>query len=112
MRVKNSAHPDEKPLIFEGAIFSSLYEGFTDYKILSINIKDKKADVAVQLEYSDADAEKDSPKDPQKIVWTDQIHLINTGNNSWRIDNITFDKKMANSGDLKARMIDFVKGTL
>jgi hypothetical protein len=41
-KVKKSDHPDEKPMIFEGALFSSLYEGFTSYKIKSVTIHGKK----------------------------------------------------------------------
>ncbi|WP_300686759.1 hypothetical protein [Chryseobacterium sp.] len=101
-KVKNSDHSDEKPLIFEGAMFSSLYEGFTAYTIKSVKIQDKIADAQVEFEYN-----MSSPK----VTWIDTVHLINT-EKGWKIDNITFDKKMANSGDIKARMIDFVKGTL
>ena len=99
-KVKNSDHPDEKPLIFEGALFSSLYEGFTDYKIKSVRIKNTTAEVPVAFEYNLA-----SPK----VAWTDTIHLTNTGKR-WKIDNITFDT-IGNSGDLKARLKEFVKST-
>lgn len=99
-KIKSSDHPDEKPLIFEGAMFSSLYEGYTTYKIQSVDIHNNSANVFVQFEYNDA-----SPK----ITWTDKIHLIDSGN-GWRIDNIIFDK-IANSKDLKTNLTDFAKGT-
>jgi len=100
-KVKNSDHPDEKPLIFEGAVFSSLYEGFTAYKIKSVRIKDTTAKVPVAFEYNLA-----SPK----VAWTDTIYLTNTGK-EWKIDNITFDT-IGNSRDLKARLKEFVKSTI
>ncbi len=99
-KVKKSAHPDEKPLIFEGAIFSSLYEGFTRYKIQSADIHDTTADVTVQFEYNQA---------TPHVVWTDKIHCIKE-NNQWKIDNISFDP-IGNSGNLKIRLSDFIQNT-
>lgn len=99
-KVKNSDHPDEKPLIFEGAIFSSLYEGYTSYQIQSVKVNGKTADALVRLEYDMA-----SPK----VSWVDTIHLIDS-DKGWKVDNITFDS-IGNSKDLKTRLTDFVKST-
>ncbi|MDR6370252.1 hypothetical protein J2795_001205 [Chryseobacterium bernardetii] len=99
-KVKNSDHPDEKPLIFEGAMFSSLYEGFTDYKIKSVKIQDKTAEALVAFEYNMA-----SPK----VTWMDTVNLTNT-DEGWRVDNITFDT-IGNSNDLRAKLTEFVKST-
>ncbi|SDI91808.1 DUF3828 domain-containing protein [Chryseobacterium jejuense] len=100
-KVKNSDHPDEKPLIFEGAIFSSLYEGYTGYTIKSIRIHDKTAEALVQFEYNTA-----FPKES----WTDVIQLIDT-DKGWKIDNIIFDKKANHSKDLKTSLTDFIQYT-
>lgn len=97
-KVKNSDHPDEKPLILEGAIFSSLYEGYTSYKIQSITVNGKTADAMVHFEYNMA-----SPK----VSWVDTVHLIDS-DKGWKIDNITFDS-IGNSKDLKASLIEFTK---
>jgi len=99
-KVKNSDHPDEKPLIFEGAMFSSLYEGYTGYKIKSVTRHDKTAEALVEFEYNMA---------TPKVTWMDTIHLINT-EKGWRIDNITFDK-IGTSKDLKTRLTEFVQST-
>ncbi|PWN61151.1 DUF3828 domain-containing protein [Chryseobacterium viscerum] len=99
-KVKNSDHPDEKPLIFEGAMFSSLYEGFTAYKIKSVEIQAQTADAQVEFEYN-----MSSPKE----TWMDTVHLINT-EKGWRIDNITFDT-IGNSSYLKTRLTEFVQST-
>ncbi|MFP3831543.1 hypothetical protein [Chryseobacterium sp. SIMBA_028] len=99
-KVKNSDHPDEKPLIFEGAIFSSLYEGYTSYKVQSIVVNGKTADARVQFEYNMA-----SPK----VSWVDTVHLINS-DKGWKIDNITFDS-IGSSKDLKASLAEFAKST-
>ncbi|PRB04883.1 hypothetical protein CQ046_06285 [Chryseobacterium sp. MYb7] len=99
-KVKKSDHPDEKPLIFEGAIFSSLYEGFTSYKIKSVKVQDNTAEALVAFEYNHA-----APKEK----WMDTVHLTNT-EKGWRVDNVTFDK-IGNSKDLKARLTEFVQST-
>ncbi|SMC32948.1 DUF3828 domain-containing protein [Chryseobacterium sp. YR221] len=99
-KVKKSDHPDEKPLIFEGAIFSSLYEGYTAYKIQSMDIHNASAQVLVRFEYN-----MTSPT----VSWTDTIHLVER-DGSWKIDNITFDS-IGNSKDLKTIMKEFVQST-
>ena len=99
-RVKNSDHPDEKPLIFEGAIFSSLYEGYTNYKIEYITVKGKTAETLVQFEYDMANP---------KVIWKDKIELINM-DKEWKIDNIIFDS-IKSSRDLKTEMKSFVQST-
>ncbi len=98
-KVKNSSHPDEKPLIFEGATFSSLYEGYTSYTIKSIIIHDKTAEALIQLEYN-----MTSPK----ILWTDTVSLIDSGK-GWKIDNIAFDKKFSRSKDFRTSLKDFIQ---
>ncbi|MBP2615464.1 DUF3828 domain-containing protein [Chryseobacterium jejuense] len=99
-KVKNSDHPDEKPLIFEGAIFSSLYEGYTSYTIKRINVRDKTAEALVQFEYN---------MTTPKVSWTDRIQLIDS-DKGWKIDNIVFDST-GNSKDLKKSMTDFIQYT-
>lgn len=99
-RVKKSNHPDEKPLIFEGAVFSGLYEGYTGYKIKSVHINTGKtaAEAAVEFEYA---------LSPPRIVWTDHIRLISS-KQGWKIDNIVFDT-IAHSKDLKTTLNEFIK---
>ncbi|MGN7757357.1 hypothetical protein ACTJIV_07745 [Chryseobacterium sp. 22532] len=99
-KVKHSDHPDEKPLLFEGAVFSSLYEGYNSYKIKSvvINPSGTSADAAVTFEYM---------MSQPKVIWTDKVHLIKSGQ-EWKIDNISFDS-IANSKDLKASLKNFAQ---
>ncbi|WP_153392588.1 DUF3828 domain-containing protein [Chryseobacterium vaccae] len=99
-KVKNSDHPDEKPLLFEGAVFSSLYEGYTGYRIKSTNISADKAtaDAAVEFEYTAS---------PPKMIWTDHVNLVNS-KQGWKIDNIIFDT-IAHSKDLKTTLNEFIK---
>jgi len=101
-KVKKSAHPDEKPMLIEGSLFTSLYEGYTSYKIQNVVALNSPtastATVQVLLENDSV-----SPKQ----MWTDTIHLINTSNSGWRIDNVSFDT-IANSKDLKTNLNNFI----
>lgn len=109
-KVKNSDHPDEKPLIFEGAIFSSLYEGYTTYSIQSIDVKGDTADAIIDFENSDfaGEPEKGASTASSKIVWKDRIRFVKD-NTGWKIDNIIFDKKAASSTDLKTSLTAFIQ---
>lgn len=100
-KVKNSDHPDEKPLIFEGAMFSGLYEGYTGYNIKNITIHDKTAEALIQFEYN-----LTSPK----VLWTDRIQLIEA-DKGWKINNIIFDKNVNHSKDLTSNLKDFIQYT-
>lgn len=101
-KVKKSDHPDEKPLLFEGAVFSSLYEGYTSYKIKSVTINPSGTSsiAAVDFEYT---------LSPPTVTWTDKVYLIKSGH-EWKIDDIKFDS-IGNSKDLKASLKDFVQST-
>ncbi|WP_449397996.1 hypothetical protein [Chryseobacterium wanjuense] len=96
-------HPGDKPQIFEGSVFTGLYEGYTTYKINSVKVIDgsnpAKAEVSVEFENSNQNP---------KVVWTDNISLVNSGN-GWKIDNINFDKKI-NDSDLKKSLKAFMEG--
>lgn len=103
-KVKKSDHPTDKPLLMEGSIFTSLYEGYTSYKIKSIDVMESTkplgmaADVTVSLENSNYPNEKDAK-------WVDTIHLVNILDSGWRIDNVKF-----NNGDLKSNLQSFISG--
>ncbi|SHM43606.1 hypothetical protein [Chryseobacterium polytrichastri] len=57
-KVKKSDHPTDKPLLMEGSVFTSLYEGYTSYTLKSIDVKestqplDAVADVTIDFENS------------------------------------------------------------
>ncbi|WP_155845056.1 hypothetical protein [Chryseobacterium daeguense] len=94
----------DKPQIFEGSLFTSLYEGYTNYKIVSVKMLndsgEAKAEVNVEFENSN-----ENPK----ITWVDKINLINPGD-GWKIDNIDFDDKLGNTSDLKKSLASFIEG--
>lgn len=100
-RIKKSAHPDDKPLLLEGSVFTSLYEGYTSYRIKSISTREMKPKVKT----ADAIVTFENTAVSPKIEWTENVHLINPSGSGWEIDNITFDK-IAQVKDLKTRLND------
>ncbi|MET3535367.1 hypothetical protein [Chryseobacterium limigenitum] len=105
-KVKKSDHPTDKPLLMEGSIFTSLYEGYTTYKIKSVQLMGTKpvgmtADVTIDFENSQV-----SPK----ITWSDTVHLVNTLDSGWKVDNITFSEKFGGKNDLKSNLQSFISG--
>lgn len=100
-RIRKSAHPDDKPLILEGSVFTSLYEGYTKYEIKSIETRTIKPNVQT----ADAVIEFENKAVAPKSTWKENVHLINPSGTGWEIDNITFDK-IAQVKDLKTRLND------
>ncbi|MFP3590908.1 hypothetical protein [Chryseobacterium sp. SIMBA_038] len=104
-KVKKSDHPTDKPLLMEGSMFTSLYEGYTTYKIKSIQLMESTkplgmaADVTIDFENSQV-----SPK----ITWSDTVHLINALDSGWKVDNITFSEKFGGKNDLQSNLKSFI----
>lgn len=82
-RVKNSEYPDDKPLLLEGSVFTSLYEGFTSYRIRKIMISNVSKDKAESI------VEFQNAASAPKAVWTDHVLLVKDSG-GWKIDNIIF----------------------
>jgi hypothetical protein len=95
-RIKNSSSPFDKPIIFEGSIFTSIYDGYQKHTIKEVIIKEKTAEVTVDFEYNSA----------PKIFWTDKVFLIN--DDGWKIDNIQFDSKISKDKNLRDRITSLV----
>ncbi|WP_333661660.1 hypothetical protein [Chishuiella changwenlii] len=104
-KIENSANPTDKPFILEGATFTSLYEGYTSYKIKGIEYTENvnpvgsAALVTVQLENS---------KVTPQAAWMDTIYFVKPLNNGWKIDNIVFDNKLSGVKDLKTNLNIFI----
>lgn len=107
-KVKKSDHPTDKPLLIEGSTFTSLYEGYTTYKIKSIQLMESTkplgmaADVTIDFENSQV-----SPK----ITWSDTVHLLDALDSGWKVDNITFSEKFGGGKDLKSNLQSFISGS-
>jgi hypothetical protein len=97
-KIKNSDHPTDKPKILEteGPIFTP---AFTDYKIKSINLMENTKPVGMS---ADAVIELEDKNNPGS-KWSNTVHLINTLDSGWRIDNVEFDK-----GNFKKTLQEFI----
>lgn len=93
-RIANSNNPTDKPILREGSLVSSLYEGVTDFKINEIKTVNGKTEVTVTL------SNKHYPTLEQ---WNEKIILI--AQNGLKIDDIYFDEDMT----LKKSLINFIK---
>ncbi len=99
-RIKKSEYPDDKPILLEGSVFTSQYEGFTSYKIKKIRREDP-SDKSVTV-----DVELENAAFSPKTVWTDQVQLVKT-DGAWKVDNINFGDN-PDIKDLKTSLRNFV----
>ncbi len=82
-------HPDEKPSWAEGDLFSSLFEGRTQYEIGKTRTKGSTHEVDVYLQFNG---------ETDKAKWTDTVVLKKFGG-KWLVTNILFKGKWKfNSG--------------
>lgn len=73
---------NEEPPLFEGDLFTSLYEGATSYKIGTCVKESDKAYCDVALSYAEAG-------DAKPTTWTDKAVLVR-GPRGWLLDDIAF----------------------
>lgn len=99
-RIKKSKYPDDKPMLLEGSVFTSQYEGFTSYKIKKIHTADP-SDQSVKV-----DVELENAGFSPKTAWTDQVQLVKT-DGTWKVDNIYFGDN-PDIKDLKTSLRNFV----
>lgn len=97
-RISKSSMPTDKPILLEGSIFTSLYDGFTSYKIQEYKVENDTAYVIVSLSYAQEGAQAEN--------WIDTVVFIKE--KQWRIDNIQFDKNVSNYKSLSESLIRFV----
>jgi hypothetical protein len=86
-------HPGDKPPYLDGAMFVSLFEGFTQARPLTVATEGDQARVPVCFAYVDADG---------RAEWTDTVVLRKEGG-SWRIDDVVYGGQwdFANTGTLR-----------
>lgn len=78
-----AATHNEVPPLFEGDLFSSLFEGATGYTLKDCAVEGATARCEVNLTY------KDKIK-AMTTTWTDTLLLVDTATLGWRIDDITY----------------------
>ena len=94
-RVKKSAYPTDKPLMIEGDIYTSIYEGHDSLQIEKIDIKDKQANVLVQFFNSG-----------YHLQWKNIIQLKNE--QGWKLDNIVFDSLASEKNSTRKILSEFI----
>jgi len=73
-----AAGSTDKPYIIEGDIFTSLLEGSTEHKVLSIKVNGTTAEAAVQFRHTQYNYE-----------WSDRVQLQQF-NGAWKIDDVIY----------------------
>jgi hypothetical protein len=93
--IRMSKAPTDKPLLIEGEVFASVYEGYSSFKVLNTELVKDTALLSVEF----------SNKSYQQ-VWTDKVRLIFVGG-SWKLDNVVYSKA-SSQPDLQQLLRAFV----
>jgi hypothetical protein len=93
--IRMSKAPTDKPLLIEGEVFASLYEGYSSFKVLNSELV--KDTALLSVEFSNQSYQQ---------VWTDKIRLISVGG-SWKLDNVIYSKA-SSQPDLQQLLRAFV----
>jgi hypothetical protein len=86
-------HPGDKPPFVEGALFSSLFEGYTSALPLTVATEGDHARVPVCFAFAD---------DSGRTEWTDTV-VLRKEDGAWRIDDVVYGGQwdFANTGTLR-----------
>jgi hypothetical protein len=89
-------HPGEKPPFVEGALFSSLFEGYTHARPLTVATEGESARVPVCFAFADASG---------RTEWTDTV-VLRREEGTWRIDDVAYGGQwdFANTGTLRGAL--------
>jgi len=97
-KMKESEYPNDKPIMIEGDVFTSFYEGQDSASVEEISLKKQIANVKVLFQNS-----------AYNQSWSDRIILVEE-NKRWRIDNIIYEGQEQGIADLQSnlkRLIDY-----
>ena len=93
--IRMSKAPTDKPLLIEGEVFASLYEGYTGFKVLATEVVKDTALLSVEF-----------TNQSYQQVWTDKVRLIAVAG-SWKLDNVFYGKE-SSQPDLQQLLRAFV----
>ncbi len=79
-RVRTSDAPTDKPLLIEGEIFASLYEGYTSFEVKDVQFSGDSARVVV-----------DFTNKNYREQWADTVILLKQG--AWKVDDVRYADK-------------------
>ena len=93
--IRMSKAPTDKPLLIEGEVFASLYEGYSSFKVLNTELVKDTALLSVEF-----------TNQSYQQVWTDKVRLIAVAG-SWKLDNVVYGKASSHP-DLQQLLRAFV----
>jgi len=93
--IRMSKAPTDKPLLIEGEVFASVYEGYSSFKVLNTELVKDTALLSVEF-----------ANQSYQQVWTDKVRLIAVGG-SWKLDNVIYSKA-SSQPDLQQLLRAFV----
>jgi hypothetical protein len=98
----NKTTKGEVPPLFEGDLFTSLFEGATSYKVLSCDANTSSC--IVKFNYSER--KKGSPP----VIWKDKVYLVKDSR-GWLVDDIEFlgNWEFMHKGRLQGLLKDVIK---
>ena len=91
-RVRNSEYPTDKPLLIEGEIFTSIYEGYTEFDVNEIELNDNSAKAVVEFKNG-----------AYNLSWADTMLLINE--RGWKLNDVRYGK---DGGNLQKTLREFI----
>lgn len=94
-QTKNGPFPTDKPMLIEGDIFSSIYEGRTGVTVKSVQIDKQQAKAVLALENK-----------AYKMHWTDTAILVKE-NEAWKIDDVVYGQ--STQGSTKRVLNSFIE---
>ena len=93
--IRMSKAPTDKPLLIEGEVFASLYEGYTGFKVITTEVIKDTALLSVEF-----------TNQSYQQVWTDKVQLISVGG-GWKLNNVMYSKA-SSQPDLQQLLRAFV----
>lgn len=95
-KMKESDYPTDKPMMIEGDVFTSLYEGQDSVSIEEISLEGQVAHVKVMFQNT-----------AYNHKWSDQIILIKE-NHKWKIDNVVYEEQRQDIPDLQSNLKNLI----
>ncbi|MFA6469600.1 MAG: hypothetical protein WCW35_11935 [Bacteroidota bacterium] len=96
-KIVRSKFPTDKPLMIEGNIFTSLYEGHDAWRIDTLRFDGKRLVATVICSHSSFN------KVPE---WTDKVVLVNE--NGWKVDNVLLQHSRGPFASSKEILFHFI----
>jgi hypothetical protein len=94
-RTRLGPNPTDKPMLIEGDVFTSLYEGHEAFLIEEVTLKADRA--VVKVNFSNLS---------YKQRWQDEVHLLREG--GWKIDNVYFGSRPGSASSTSQILKDFL----